>query len=79
MSTTIEDVQDMLAADGYAMRIERTDAGAHVAVTADDGVCDDCLVPKNVLAGILAPALSLDPDLIELVYPGEASAPRVAG
>jgi hypothetical protein len=73
MSATIEDIQQMLAADGYAMAIERRDPGARVVVTAGDGVCDDCLVPKNVMAGILAPVLGVERDSIELIYPVEAT------
>ena len=73
MSATIEDIQTMLAADGYAMDIERIGDGARVVVTAGDGVCDDCLVPKNVMAGILAPVLGVDREGIELVYPVEAA------
>lgn len=72
MSATLEDIQTMLAADGYAMQVERTDAGARVVVTAGEGICDDCLVPKNVMAGILAPVLGVDRDVIDLVYPVEA-------
>ena len=69
MSATIEDIQTMLAADGYAMEVERTESGARVVVTAGEGICDDCLVPKNVMAGILAPVLGVDRDGIDLVYP----------
>lgn len=72
MSTKIEDIQEMLAADGYAMQVERYDSGARVVVTAGEGICDDCLVPKNVMTGILANALGIERDGIELVYPVEA-------
>lgn len=72
MTATIEDIRTMLAADGYDLEVERLGDGARVVVTAGEGICSDCLVPKNVMSGILAPVLGVDRDGIDLVYPVDA-------
>ncbi|MGH3327974.1 MAG: hypothetical protein ACRDPT_09335 [Streptomycetales bacterium] len=52
------DVQVTLARDGYATEWRVDDKGAvHFRVVATDSACPECLVPKPVMAAILADAL----------------------
>jgi hypothetical protein len=71
MTTTLDDLQKMLSVDGYALSIE-TDAGRTSAIiTAGEGVCSDCLVPKVVMTGMLAKALDVPAETISLAYPDD--------
>jgi hypothetical protein len=47
------------------------DGGAQVAIAAGPSACAECLVPKDLMRAMLAPALGVLPDLIELAYPEE--------
>jgi hypothetical protein len=65
-------LQSTLAADGYRMEI--AEAGDRVAVTiiATPQACADCLVPKDLMRGILEQALGVPADAIDLTYPRDA-------
>jgi hypothetical protein len=40
-----------------------------VTITAGPGACADCLVPENLMRGILGQALGVAEDAIDLTYP----------
>jgi hypothetical protein len=42
-------------------------------VVADPGACADCLVPENLMRGILGQALGVPDDTIDLTYPSTPS------
>jgi len=67
----LEDLQSSLAEDGYEMQVEQSGDKAKVSISAADGICGDCLVPKPLMLGMLQPLLDIDPDDIELLYPNE--------
>ena len=71
MTTTLANLQEMLAVDGYTLTVTRDGATADAVITAADGICDDCLVPKKVMAGLLSKALEIDREGITLTYPDE--------
>ena len=73
MTDQLQQLVDTLAVDGYNMTVERTDGGATVTVTANDGVCGDCLVPKDVMKTFVGSALDLDVSQISLNYPADAA------
>src|SRR5699024_11517031 len=52
-SSDLEDLQSSLAADGYEMQIEQSGEKARVSISAADGICGDCLVPKPLMLGML--------------------------
>lgn len=62
-----------LETDGYDLALERRSDGHIVGrVTAGPDACADCLVPKPVLASVIAQACAVDPGEVELTYPVEA-------
>lgn len=69
----IKPLADSLATDGYAMDV--TEAGSRIAVviTASPDACEDCLVPKDFMRGILANALGADGAAIDITYPKDAA------
>ena len=58
-----------LAADGYHLQIAETCDRVRVTITAGPEACADCLVPENLMRGILAQALGVPGDSIDLTYP----------
>jgi hypothetical protein len=47
--------------------------GVRVTITAGPGACADCLVPENLMRGILGQALGVPDDTIDLTYPSTPS------
>jgi hypothetical protein len=66
---------EMLAADGYRLRVEQDMAEVVVAqIDAGPDACADCLVPKEMMRGYFEAALRkafAEPPALRLVYPGE--------
>jgi len=58
-----------LAADGYHLQIAETGDRVRVTITAGPEACADCLVPENLMRGILGQALGVPQDSIDLTYP----------
>ena len=63
-----------LEADGYGLEVEVRPDLISLRVTAGPGACDDCLVPREMMAQMfrsrLPPgATGLDHDNVELTYP----------
>ena len=58
-----------LAADGYFLEIAEAGDRVRVTITAGPGACADCLVPENLMRGILGQALGVPQDTIDLTYP----------
>ncbi|MFC7401860.1 hypothetical protein [Citricoccus sp. GCM10030269] len=68
----LEDLRQTLAADGYILQIDEVDGGRLDArISAEDGVCGDCLVPKNLMAAMIANATEKPADAIDITYPTE--------
>jgi hypothetical protein len=65
-------IQDSLRAEDYELRVTAADDIARVTIAAGPAACADCLVSKDLMRAMLAPALGLPPDRIELTYPAEA-------
>ena len=66
----------MLGSDGYSVDISVADDRIGLTVIAGPGACEECLVPKEVLAAVAKNMLatgniSVDTDDIEIVYPTE--------
>lgn len=68
----LDQLNQTLAADGYHLELEESGDVIKGVVTSGDGVCDDCLVPQDIMKTILAPILGTQPDKIELTYPPKA-------
>ena len=62
-----------LAADGYRMEIAEAGDRVRVTITATPQACADCLVPKDMMRGILGQALGVPRDAIDLTYPSAPS------
>jgi hypothetical protein len=58
-----------LEADGYHMAIEELDSRLAVTITAGPDACEDCLVPKDLMRGILSQQLGVDGESIDITYP----------
>lgn len=71
-SDPLEELRQTLAADGYILDLTETAPGQLAArIRAEDGVCSDCLVPKSLMAGMIANATGQTPESIEITYPAE--------
>jgi hypothetical protein len=60
-----------LAADGYKMAIVEDSGRFSVTIRATPEACADCLVPKELMRGILGQALGAAPESIDLSYPSD--------
>lgn len=60
-----------LAADGYEMDIAESGDRVSVTITATEQACADCLVPKDLMRGILGKTLGVASDAIDLTYPAD--------
>lgn len=54
----LDDVAQMLASDGFVLTIDETEMRLTITVRAGPDACDECLVPKKVLAGIISGRLA---------------------
>lgn len=68
----IEPLAQSLATDGYQLTVAENGSRVAVTVTASPEACEDCLVPKDLMRGILASALGTDGDTIDITYPKDA-------
>jgi hypothetical protein len=60
--------------DGYALAVAVRDAGVALRIVAGPEACEECLVPKELMAALATQALAdagLSPGRLEIVYPGE--------
>jgi hypothetical protein len=64
-------LRSTLAADGYLMDIAEQGTRVQVTITATPQACADCLVPKDLMRGILGQALGVPPDAIDLTHPAD--------
>ena len=60
-----------LEADGYRMAIDEDGSRLSVIITASPEACEDCLVPKDLMRGILATTLGVEGDSIDITYPAD--------
>jgi hypothetical protein len=68
----LEAIRSSLEADGYVLRVNEDGGRVDVRITATPAACEDCLVPKPLMRGILGQALGVAEDSIDLIYPVEA-------
>jgi hypothetical protein len=75
-SRSLAGIRGMLAADGYEMSLRAlgTDTLADDILAGPDA-CAECLVPKNIMSGIVRDALGSSTPVahIQLSYPAESS------
>jgi hypothetical protein len=62
-------LQATLAADGYRMEFAEDGDRLRVAIIATPDACADCLVPKDLMRGMLEQQLGIPADRIDLTYP----------
>ena len=65
-----------LAADGYLMEIAEAGQRVRVTITATPQACADCLVPQDMMRGILGQAFGVPRDAIDLTYPSTSEEER---
>ena len=65
-----------LAADGYHMEVAEAGNRVRVTITATPQACADCLVPEDLMRGILGQAFGVPPDAIDLTYPSTSQQER---
>jgi len=58
-----------LAADGYLLDVTEAGDRVRVTISATPRACADCLVPKDMMRGILGRTLGVAEDAIDLTYP----------
>jgi hypothetical protein len=64
-------LRSTLAADGYLLEVAEDGDRVRVTISATPQACADCLVPPDLMRGILGQALGVPPDAIDLTYPEE--------
>jgi DNA-binding transcriptional LysR family regulator len=67
----LDQLRQTLQADDYRLDVDVHDDSADVAIVAGPDACDECLVPKPLMASMLAPVLGVQPESIRLVYPAD--------
>ena len=67
------DIATMLAADGYNLAVEENGPRIGLTVSPGPDACEDCLVPKDLMRGILAQALEVPGESIDITYPRDLS------
>lgn len=65
-------MQSSLRADGYRMEAREDSGWIGIQISASADACADCLVPKDVMRGIVGQVLGVAEDIIDLSYPGES-------
>jgi Fe-S cluster biogenesis protein NfuA len=77
LDTALETIRGMLDSDGYDVRLDEfANNELKLTIVARDGACEECLVPKNLMANIIAASLpaELGGPSILLTYPDDAHA-----
>ena len=67
----LQALRSSLDADGYRLDVRSEDGRTQVEISATPDACADCLVPKDLMRGILQQALGVAADTIDLRYPSE--------
>jgi hypothetical protein len=67
----LQALRSSLDADGYRLDVRSEGGRTQVEISATPDACADCLVPKDLMRGILQQALGVEPDSIDLSYPSE--------
>ena len=62
-------LRSTLSADGYELDVAEEGDRVRVTISATDQACADCLVPQDLMRGILAQSLGVPQDSIDLTYP----------
>jgi hypothetical protein len=62
-------LRSTLAADGYLLEVAEQGTRVRVTISATPQACADCLVPKDLMRGILGQTLGVPEDAIDLMYP----------
>jgi hypothetical protein len=75
----LQALQLSLSADGYEMRVLERGDRMDVSISASPQACADCLVPKQLMRGILQQVLGVAEDAIDLTYPREIDDTRDPG
>ena len=75
VEAAVEITRTMLEQDGYDVKLERATPGElHLAIVAGPDACEECLVPKDILSGIIE--ANLPPEMagtrVMLTYPAES-------
>jgi hypothetical protein len=73
----LQQVHDMLAADGYDLEVDVADERLILAISATESACEECLIPPDLMTAVVRDSLDKSSEgaftgEIELRYPGEA-------
>ena len=72
----VRDLATSLGEDGYHLDVAEAGDRVRVTITATPQACEDCLVPKDMMRGILGLTLGVAEEAIDLTYPSEAKEER---
>ncbi|MEP9382035.1 hypothetical protein [Nocardioides sp. KR10-350] len=67
----LEEFRRTMAADDYHLDVSVDDGSAAVSIKAGPDACEECLVPKSMMAAMLSPVLGVEAEQITLTYPTE--------
>jgi hypothetical protein len=75
----LQPAYEFLAADGFGLEVAEEAGTLDITVTAGADACAECLVPKDVMTGILNQMLDpegANPPTLRLTYPPVESGPH---
>ncbi len=67
----LDRIRRSLHAEDYHLQVIMHGESAEVVIAAGPAACADCLVSKDLMRVMLAPALGVPPEHIDLAYPAE--------
>ena len=67
----LDKIRQSLRTEDYHLDVTLQGGSAEVTIVAGPSACADCLVPKDLMRAMLAPALGVRPDRIDVAYPAE--------
>ncbi len=71
----LDSLRESLEADGYDLRVDSLEGGRlTLSILANDGACEECLVPKPIMIELVKQALEDQSPVAEVVlhYPTDA-------
>lgn len=71
--SALDRLRQTLAADDYRLTVRGAGPQFEVRISAGPGACEDCLVPRGIMRGLLEGALGVPQGDIALIYPTDTA------
>lgn len=71
--SALDGLRQTLAADDYRLAVTETEYTVEIRVTAGPDACEECLIPKPIMRGMVEDALGVPGAQVALTYPTDAN------